>query len=70
MRERVKVFTYIGGKGATLIEPSLEDHLNEWLASLTGRVLFVTQSESRSEGNQHHVTVCVWYEAQTPGEGG
>jgi hypothetical protein len=30
MRERVKVFTCISGSGATVIEPPLEDHLNEY----------------------------------------
>lgn len=61
MRERVKVFTYISGTGATVIETPLEDHLNEWLAAVDGEVLEVTQSESERAGAGHHVTVCVWY---------
>ena len=61
MRERVKVFTYISGTGATVIETPLEDHLNEWLAGVDGEVLEVTQSESERAGAGHHVTVCVWY---------
>ena len=31
MHERVKVFTYVSGHGATLIESPLEDALNQWL---------------------------------------
>jgi len=61
MRERVKVFTFISGTGATVIETALEDHLNEWLAAVDGEVFEVTQSESERDGAGHHVTVCVWY---------
>ncbi|MGE5191378.1 MAG: hypothetical protein ACM3U2_02680 [Deltaproteobacteria bacterium] len=61
MRERVKIFTYISGTGSTVIESSLEDHLNEWLASVEGEILEITQSESERAGAGHHVTVCVWY---------
>lgn len=61
MRERVKVFTYISGTGATVIETTLEDRLNEWLAAVDGEVLEITQSESERAGAGHHVTVCVWY---------
>ncbi len=61
MRERVKVFTCVSGTGATVIEPPLEDHLNEWLASVDGEVLEITQSESERAGAGHHITVCIWY---------
>ncbi len=61
MRERVKIFTYISGTGSTVIESSLEDHLNEWLAGVDGEILEVSQSESERAGAGHHVTVCVWY---------
>lgn len=60
MRERVKVFTYVSGTGATVVETTLEDHINEWLASVEGKVLNVSQSESERDGTAH-VTVCVWY---------
>jgi hypothetical protein len=61
MRERVKVFTYISGTGATVIETTLEDRINEFLAGVDGEVLEVSQSESERAGAGHHVTVCVWY---------
>ena len=60
MREQVKVFTYVSGTGSTVIETSLEDHINEWLASVNGKLLNVSQSESERQGTAH-VTVCVWY---------
>ena len=61
MRERAKVFTYISGTGATVIETSLEDHLNQWLSSIDGEIREISQSESTRDGNGHHVTVCIWY---------
>ena len=61
MRERVKVFTYISGTGSTVIETTLEDHLNEWLASVEGEIVKVTQSESERSGAGHHITVSIWY---------
>lgn len=61
MRERVKVFTYISGHGATLLEPPLEDHINQWLATLKGSVVRIGQSESERAGVGQHITVCVWY---------
>lgn len=60
MKERVKVFTYSSGTGSTLIETSLEDHINEWLAKNDAKLLFATQSESERNGTAH-VTVCVWH---------
>jgi hypothetical protein len=60
MQERVKVFTYVSGTGSTLIETKLEDHINEWLAANSGRLVRVSQSESERQGAAH-VTVCVWY---------
>jgi hypothetical protein len=61
MRERVKVFTFVSGHGETIVGSSQEDHVNEWLASLDGRVVDVSQSESERPGVGHHVTICVWY---------
>jgi hypothetical protein len=46
MKERVKVFTYTSGTGAAVIQSSLEDHINEWLAGVHGRIVRITQSES------------------------
>jgi hypothetical protein len=56
----VKVFTYVSGTGATVVETALEDHINEWLESVEGQLLNVTQSENERHGTAH-VTVCVWY---------
>ena len=60
MHERVKIFTYSSGTGATVIETNLEDHINEWLQESKGKLLQVSQSESERQGTAH-VTVCVWY---------
>ena len=65
MRERVKIFTYVSGTGPTVIETSLEDHINEWLASVNGKLLNVSQSESERQG-MAHVTVCLWYLPSEP----
>lgn len=56
----MKVFTYVSGTGATVVETTLEDRINEWLESVEGRLLNVSQSESERKGTAH-VTVCVWY---------
>ena len=61
MQERVKIFTYTSGTGATVIQTTLEDHINEWLAGTRGRLVRVTQSESERPKAGPHVTVCVWY---------
>lgn len=61
MRERVKVFTFISGHGETVVGSAQEDHINEWLASVEGKLVRVSQSESERPGTGHHVTVCVWY---------
>ena len=61
MKERIKMFTYVSGAGQTVIEPSLEDHVNEWLAGVDGKLVQVTQTESERPAVGHHVTVCVWY---------
>ena len=61
MTTRVKIFTYSSGTGSTLIESSLEDHINDWLSRFDGRVLFVTQSESERQKTAH-TTVSIWYE--------
>lgn len=67
MKQRVKVFTFLSGTGATVIKPALEEHINEWLAETDGELVSVTQSESDRPGVGQHVTVCVWY---VPGAGG
>jgi hypothetical protein len=61
MQERVKVFTFISGTGATVIETTLEDRINEWLARTGGKLLSVSQSESTRPGTGHHITVSLWY---------
>ena len=65
MQERVKMFTFVSGHGETIVEPRHEDHINQWLASVEGELLQVSQSESERSGAGHHVTVCLWY---VPGE--
>lgn len=60
MHERVKVFTYSSGTGATVIEPKFEDDLNAWLEHAHGRIVQITQSESERQGTAH-VTVAIWY---------
>jgi hypothetical protein len=45
-----------------MVQPPVEDHINEWLAATGGRLVRVTQSESERVGGGHHVTVCLWYE--------
>lgn len=61
MTTRVKIFTYSSGSGSTLIESTLEDHINDWLRQIPGRILFVTQSECERQKTAH-TTVGVWYE--------
>jgi hypothetical protein len=63
MTERVKVFTFVSGHGETVVEPPQQAHINQWLTGTPGRILSVTQSESVRPGGGHHVTVCIWYEA-------
>ena len=60
MKERVKVFTFSSGTGATVIESKLEDQINDFLAHTPGTFLRATQSESERQG-MAHVTVCIWY---------
>ena len=62
MRARLKVFTYISGTGSTVIETTLEDRVNEWLAEPDGELLEITQSESVRKDGGHHVTVGIWYQ--------
>jgi hypothetical protein len=64
MRERVKMFTFISGHGATLVSDPHEEQINQWLATVKGRILHVSQSESERAGGGHHITVCVWYAAE------
>ena len=61
MRERVKVFTFVSGHGETVVGSTQEEHVNRWLASVDGKLLHVSQSESERPGVGHHITVCVWY---------
>jgi hypothetical protein len=61
MRERVKVFTHISGHGTTVLEPPLEEYINQWLKTANGKLVDVTQSESERPGVGQHLTVCVWY---------
>jgi hypothetical protein len=61
MRERLKVFTFVSGHGETVVEPPHEERINQWLATVSGRLVHVSQSESERAGAGHHVTVCVWY---------
>jgi len=61
MQERLKVFTFVSGHGETVVEPRHEEHINQWLASVSGTLVRVTQSESERSGVGHHVTVCLWY---------
>jgi hypothetical protein len=66
MRERLKIFTFVSGHGETLVDPRHEDHINNWLASVSGRLIQVSQSESERVGVGHHVTVAVWYVPEEP----
>ena len=61
MQDRVKIFTFVSGHGETIVEPPHEDHINQWLSTVKGRVAHVSQSQSGHAGAGHHVTVCVWY---------
>ena len=63
MKERVKIFTFVSGTGATVIEPRLEDDINQWLEHINGNLIQITQSESERNGAAH-VTVCVWYQPE------
>ncbi|MCC6418614.1 MAG: hypothetical protein IT429_10300 [Gemmataceae bacterium] len=64
MQERVKIFTFVSGHGETVVQPPHEEHINQWLASVGGRLVRVTQSESERPGaGGHHVTLCLWYVA-------
>jgi hypothetical protein len=56
------VFTFVSGHGETMIEPPHEERINQWLASMNGEIVQVSQSESERPGLGHHVTVCVWYD--------
>ena len=60
MKERVRIFTYCSGTGATVVETKLEDDLNDWLDKTDGRITHIQQSESERQGTAH-VTVSIWY---------
>jgi hypothetical protein len=61
MKERVKVFNFVSGHGETMVQPPHEDHINQWLATVKGRVVHISQSESQRSTEGHHITVCIWY---------
>jgi hypothetical protein len=61
MRERIKVFTFVSGHGETVLESTQEEHINQWLASVEGKLMQVSQSESERPGVGHHVTISLWY---------
>ena len=61
MRERVKVFSFVSGHGETVVGSTQEEQINQWLASVEGKVVQVSQSESERPGVGQHITICVWY---------
>lgn len=61
MTIRAKIFTFLSGHGETIVEPTHEDRINEWLAAIDGEIVELTQSESADSKGSHHVTICVWY---------
>jgi hypothetical protein len=65
MRERVRIFTFSSGTGATVIEPRLEDDINEWLSQTKGRITHISQSESERQGTAH-TTIAIWYVREEP----
>jgi hypothetical protein len=69
MQERLKVFTHLSGHGTTVLEPPIEDLINQWLANTPGKLVRVTQSESERPGVGHHVTICLWYIPEGTAEG-
>jgi hypothetical protein len=66
MQERVKMFTFVSGHGETVVEPPLEDRMNQWLATAQGQIAEISQSESERTGAGHHITICVWYVPSGP----
>jgi hypothetical protein len=69
MHERVRIFTFVSGHGEKVVEPPHEDHINQWLSTVPGRLVRVSQSESERAGAGHHITVCVWYAPEGPSNG-
>jgi hypothetical protein len=61
MLERVKMFTFVSGHGETIAQLPQEDHINQWLSTVKGRFVHVSQSQSVTGAAGHHVTICVWY---------
>jgi hypothetical protein len=61
MQERVKIFTFLSGHGAALLDPPVEEQINRWLTDIKGTLVNVSQSESERTGAGQHVTVCLWY---------
>jgi hypothetical protein len=61
MKERLKMFTHISGEGSTVPDTELENIINEWLASIDGKIATITQTESQRSAKGQHITVCVWY---------
>ena len=61
MRERVKIFTLQVGHEDVVVDSPHENEINQWLSTVKGRIVNVTQSESSRGNAAHHVTLCVWY---------
>ena len=61
MKERMKMFTHVSGEGSTVSDTELENNVNEWLASVDGKIALITQSESRRSDRGQHITLCLWY---------
>ena len=66
MQERVKMFTFVSGHGETMVEAPHEEHINQWLSTVKGEIVQISQSESTRSGMGHHVTICVWYVPSGP----
>ncbi len=67
MHEQVKIFTFVSGYGETIVDAPHEEHINQWLSTVKGRLVHVSQSESERPGTGHHVTLCIWYVPETFG---
>jgi hypothetical protein len=60
------MFTFVSGHGETVVEPPHEDHINQWLSTVKGQIVEITQSESERSGAGHHVTISIWYVPDEP----
>jgi hypothetical protein len=66
MQERVKVLTFVTDHGVTVVESPDEDRINQWLSTVKGQIVEITQSESVRAGSGQHVTICIWYLPEEP----